>query len=204
MKMILIEGNIGAGKSTLTEKLAKELDVRVFYETVDDESKLAEYLKLYYQDRKRYALEFQFYMLSQRLKDHKAAIDHIWQTGQSCLFDRSVYSTHSFTKQNWLDGNISDLGYDNYLKLKEQMIDSMLAPHIVLYLKTTPERCLESIRARNRECEKDVSLQYLTKLHDRHEELMQEFMSRGSKVIDVEWDNFGKAIDVIKKLEAHV
>jgi len=87
MKMIIIEGNIGAGKSTLTKQLSEALNAKPFYEPVETNP----YLEKYYLDPKQFALPMQFYLMSNRYELHQEGIKHIWKTQQSCLFDRSIY-----------------------------------------------------------------------------------------------------------------
>ena len=113
MKMIIIEGNIGAGKSTLTKQLAEKLNARAFYEPVESNP----YLEDFYKDPKKYALPMQFYLMSVRYEMHQQGIEHTWRTGQTCIFDRSIYGDYVFAKKNWLDGNMSDLDFENYNKM---------------------------------------------------------------------------------------
>lgn len=186
MRLICIEGNIGAGKSTLTGQLAEHMRAKAFYEPVGDNP----FLERFYRDPKRYALDMQFWLMSRRFEQHEQAIRHIWQTGQSVIMDRSIYGDWVFAKKNWLDGNIDDVGYESYLHHREVMNRYLLAPHVVLYLDCKPEQCLTRIGDRGRSCEKTIPISYLQGLDDLHRELLIEMRKRGSKVVPLDWNEF--------------
>lgn len=184
MQLICIEGNIGAGKSTLTEQLAKEMGARAMFEPVDENPYLADF----YGDPARYALEMQFWLMSRRFKMHKQACNHIWETGQSVIMDRSIYGDWVFAKKNWQDGNISDVGYQSYLHHRHVMNSSLLVPHVMLFLEVHPELCQSRIATRGRKCERSVPLPYLEGLNVLHRELMLEMKQKGSTVIPFDWN----------------
>lgn len=184
-KLICIEGLIGVGKSTLTKALAEMLRAKPFFEPVEENP----YLELFYNNPKRYALEMQFWLMSQRFQMHEQAIRHVWQTGQSVIMDRSIYGDWIFAKKNWLDGNIEEVGYKSYLKHRDVMSRYLLTPHTVLWLRAHPTTCLDRIGSRGRDCEKMIPLEYLYGLHSLHAELMEEMRTRGSKVVTLDWDD---------------
>ncbi len=183
-QLICIEGNIGSGKSTLTKALSEMIGAAAMFEPVEENP----YLEKFYRDPKRYALEMQFWLMSQRFRMHQTAIKHIWETGQSVIMDRSIYGDWVFAKRNWLDGNIEEIGYDNYVKHREVMSQFLLIPHTVLWLNAHPTTCRDRIQTRGRNCEKTVPLDYLQGLHTLHIELMEQMRNRGSKVIGLDWD----------------
>lgn len=200
MKLIIIEGNIGVGKSTLTQKLANSLNAKAYYESVEDNP----YLELYYRDRAKYALSLQFYMMSQRYKQHLEAIQHCWITHQTCIFDRSIYGDHVFTKQNYLDSCVSELDYKNYLNMKDHVCNNLLPPHLAIYLKNDPDVSYRNIQERGRDCEKAIELSYLKALHERHSELMQELSAMGSNIIEIDWNDFKPLSYVLEKIKDYV
>ena len=129
--MIVIEGLIGVGKSTLTDDLGKTLGFKVFKEPVEDNP----YLEEYYKDPKRYALEMQFWLMSRRFQMHQEAIEFIWRTGKGVIMDRSIYGDAIFAKQNVTDGNINKIGYDNYMKMRDVMFRFLMVPQLTLFLE---------------------------------------------------------------------
>lgn len=194
--LVCIEGNIGVGKSTLTRQLAEALNAHAMFEPVNDNP----YLERFYSDPKRYALEMQFWLMSRRFEMHERAIRHIWQTGQTVVMDRSIYGDWVFAKKNWLDGNIDDIGYDAYLHHRQVMNRYLLVPHVVLSLEAEPKLCQGRIQERGRGCEKTIPIEYLRGLHELHRELALEMQSRGSRVVHVDWSNFGDVNDLVSKV----
>lgn len=197
MKMICIEGNIGAGKSTLSKQLAEQMGAQVFYEPTDDNP----YLDRYYHDPKRYALEMQFWLMSKRFEMHEVAIRHIWSTGQSVIMDRSIYGDWLFAKKNWEDGNIDNAGYESYLHHRDVMTRYLLTPHVMLFLEALPETCMDRIKERGRDCEKTIPLEYLYGLNRLHREFATEMEEMGSTVIRLDWGKYGDVSKVLKMVQ---
>lgn len=180
--------------------MARLLNYAAFYEPVETNP----YLEDFYRDPKRYALEMQWWFLSHRFRMHQEAIEHIWNTGQSVIMDRSIYGDAIFAKKNWLDGNISDLGYETYLKHRNMMIESkfLLVPHLTIYLESSPEVCQYRIeKIRKRDCENGIPIEYLKGLDDLYQELMIEMKQRGSNVVSINNDPFVTAEEVIDQLQ---
>jgi len=200
MKMIIIEGNIGAGKSTLTKQLSETLDAKPFYEPVETNP----YLDKYYQDPKKYALPMQFYLMSNRYELHQQGIEHIWKTQKSCIFDRSIYGDYIFAKRNWLDGNMSDIDFENYNKMRRVMFQNLMIPHVTLYLKNDPQVSYNNIANRCRDCEQTIPLEYLKGLDELYRELVYEMKGLGSTVIEIDWNEFRPLDYIMERLEGVV
>lgn len=198
--MIVVEGLIGAGKSTLTQQLSDHYKARPFFEPVASNP----YLSFYYQDPKKYALTMQFYLMSNRFDMHQKGIEHIWKTGEPCIFDRSIYGDYVFAKKNWLDGNMSELDLENYDKMRKVMFRFLMVPHITVYLKTDPEICLNRIKNRERVCESDIPIAYLKGLDDLYKELIYDLKRRGSKIITLDWNEFQPLEEVAAVLDPHI
>jgi deoxyadenosine/deoxycytidine kinase len=194
MKCIIIEGNIGVGKSTLTKQLADHYKGRAFYEPVNSNP----YLVKYYKDPKQYALPMQFYLMSNRFAQHQDGIEHIWKTHQSCFYDRSIYGDYVFAKRNWLDGNMSDLDFENYNKMRAVMFKNLMVPHVTIYLKNTPEVSHRNILNRSRGFEESIPLEYLRGLDSLYKELIYEMKELGSEVIELDWNEF-PSFDYVKE-----
>jgi len=198
--MIIIEGNIGAGKSTLTKQLSEHLNARPFYEPVESNP----YLTKYYEDPKQYALPMQFYLMSNRYELHLNGIEHIWKSQQNCVYDRSIYGDYIFAKRNWLDGNMSDLDFENYNKMRKVMFRSLMIPHVTIYLKNDPEICHRNIVNRSRDCEKSIPLEYLRGLDDLYKELVYEMRELGSQVVEIDWNEFRPLDYIMERLDGVV
>ncbi|MBF0440385.1 MAG: deoxynucleoside kinase [Oligoflexales bacterium] len=195
--LIIVEGNIGVGKSTLSRKLAEEYDFRLFEEGADTNADFKQYLSLYYREPSRYALEMQFWLLSTRFRQHQEAIEHIHNTGQCCIMDRSIYGDTVFAKRNYLDGNISRLGYDSYRKHRDVMLRFLMVPQLTIYLDAPSDVCLNRIAMRNRSAEAGIPITYLEGLSSLYKELLVELEERNSTVEIIDWSTF-QSVDVVK------
>lgn len=191
--LIIVEGLIGSGKSTLCEKLGETLNYKVMYEPVAENP----YLEKFYADPKRWALEMQYYLMSARFKMHQEAIDHIWKTGQSVIMDRSIYGDAVFCEKNYMDGNIDALGFRSYMYMRDVMFRFLMVPHITMYLNASPETCLNRIHSRGRDCEKGIPKPYLAGLDMLYQKLLIDLENRGSKIVRLDWEVFMSVFDIV-------
>lgn len=195
--MIIIEGLIGVGKSTLTNKLGKALNFDIMKEPVQENP----YLEDYYKDPKRYALEMQFWLMSRRFQMHQEAIETIWSKGRGVIMDRSIYGDAVFAQQNVDDGNIDKKGYENYIKMRDVMFRFLMTPQLTLYLKASPEKCQERISFRDRNCEQTIPTTYLKGLSKHYEKLLVELREKGSNIQVIDWESFKSTDDVLNILK---
>ena len=195
-EMLIIEGLIGVGKTTLSDNLGKELNYRVMHGSVDDNP----YLEKFYQDPKRYALEMQFWLMSRRFAMHREAIEHIWSTGQGVIMDRSIYGDAIFAKKNFQDGNIDETGYSNYLAMRDVMFRHLMVPQICLYLAADVNICQTRIAGRQRTCESNIPTEYLLGLNKLYQNLLEELRAKGSRVLTIDWNTFKDTSEVLIEL----
>lgn len=195
-QLIIIEGLIGIGKTTLTEKLGAHLGYKIMKEPVDENP----YLEKFYRDPQRYALEMQFWLMSRRFAMHQEAVEHIWRTGQGVIMDRSIYGDAIFAKKNHLDDNIDEMGYQNYLNMRDAMFRYLLVPHVAIFLQAPVDICLERIESRNRSCEQKIPRAYLEGLNSLYMELKLDLKSRGANVVGLDWSEFPAFSEVKKQL----
>jgi NADH dehydrogenase (ubiquinone) 1 alpha subcomplex subunit 10 len=193
-QMIIIEGNIGAGKSTLTDRLAKQLNGIPMYEPVESNPYLADF----YKDPKRYALEMQFWLMSKRYQLHLDAIEKVWREGKTVIMDRSIYGDFIFAKAHQVLGNIDEQGFANYMAMRNTMERTLLIPQVTIYLNVTVDNCLKRINERARGCETGITGDYLMVLEKIYRELMHDLKAKGSNVIDIDHNEF-KDVDYILK-----
>ena len=195
--LIILEGNIGSGKSTFSEKVGEMLNFKVFKEPVEENP----YLSKFYKDPKRWALEMQFYLMSHRYQQHQEAINHIWRTGQGAIMDRSIFGDAVFAKKNFIDGNIDEEGYANYMKMREAMTQHLMIPQVTIYLDVEPETCQKRISQRNRNCEQTIPIDYLNGLNSLYLDLLNELESKGSRIAKLNWNTFVPFSDVVGMLQ---
>ena len=196
-QLLIVEGVIGIGKTTLTEKLGASLGYLVMKEPVDENP----YLEKFYADPERYGLEMQFWLMSRRFAMHQEAVEHIWRTGQGVIMDRSIYGDATFAKKNHLDGNIDEMGYQNYMNMRDAMFRYLLVPHAMIFLHAPIDVCLRRIESRNRSCEQKIPADYLQGLHSLYMELKIELKQRGAKVLNLDWTEFPDFSDVLEELK---
>ena len=188
-KLIIIEGNIGVGKTTLSQKLATLLNYKLFLEPTSKNP----YLEKFYAEPKKYALKLQLWIFQQRLHIYIQAVRHIFDTEQGALLDRSVFSDKVFADVCFSDKNITSEGYAFYMGIRSRALKGLPVPHVTLYLDTEPEVCQLRIKMRGRSCEKGIPVSYLQSLHDAYQEFIGEMESMGSSVHKLDWTHFGEA-----------
>lgn len=187
-RIIILEGNISAGKSTLAGRLGKQLGYRVFFEPTTTNP----YLERYYKEPKVWGFEMQMWLLRQRFDTFIEALKYNVTTGNGVILDRSVWSDMVFAQKNHMDGNITDAQYAEYQAVRERMVAHLEAPHIVLYLDVSPEECFYRIhKVRGRACESGIPLEYLQGLDICYRNFLVDMSKRGSAIVRVPWENFG-------------
>jgi len=168
---VLVEGNIGCGKTTLLEHFSKFSDVKVIAEPVAKWRNLNGHnlLDLMYKDPERWSMPFQSYVQQTMLEVHLEQTDRPVK-----LIERSIYSArYCFVENLYRSGKIvgSELEvlshWFDYLT-KSPEID--LKIDLIIYLRTTPDKALERIHERNRGEETGIPLEYLQDLHQLHED----------------------------------
>ena len=195
--MIIIEGIIGAGKSTFVIELAKLIDGSLlFLEPVENSEN--PYLEFFYKDMARWGLEMQYYLMAQRFQMHREGIKQEWKNGKITIYDRSIYGDKAFADILHKDGFISDLGYNSYLLMRKAMEQELLVPQCTIFLKVDIETAIKRIQKRNRPCEKGIHADYLRKLERAYEPILEELRAKGSNVQIVDWNQDGLDFSKIK------
>ena len=177
--IISIEGNIGSGKSTLLEKLQhhfKNHKKIIFlkepvdeWESITDENGTS-MLKLFYQDQKQHSFSFQIMALITRMKLLKEAIKNNHES--IIITERSLYTDKMvFAKMLYDSKNIQLQNYKIYLNLFDTFAFDFHINHVI-YVNTSPEICYERIAKRSRDGESNISLEYLTKCHEYHTQML--------------------------------
>lgn len=169
MTVLVLAGTIGAGKSSLTEMLAEELNTQAFYESVDDNK----VLPLFYENPQKYAFLLQIYFLNKRFDSIKKALSH-----NNNVLDRSIYEDSLLFHLN------ADLGradetevevYDDLLQNMLEEIDSLSfkkRPDLLIHVKVSFDKMLERIQKRGRIYEQ---LDYDPSLYDYYKELNSRY-----------------------------
>ena len=162
---IAIAGNIGSGKSTLTQLLAKHYGWEPRYESVDKNP----YLEDYYRDIHRWSFNLEVYFLKERFRDLLA----IAESQHSIIQDRTIYEgVYVFMQNNKAMGNLSDRDYETYMELFEQMMSMVRVPDLMIYLRASVPHLVANIQKRGREYEQTIQLDYLRNLNERYDDFI--------------------------------
>jgi deoxycitidine/deoxyadenosine/deoxyguanosine kinase len=171
-KTLSIEGNIGAGKSTFLSLVDRWLDTQVVYEPHTKWQEIGgdNLLEKFYNDTSRWAYTFQTYAFISRVVEQEN-FSRISDKAVQIL-ERSVYSDrYCFAKNCFQMGTMNALEWKLYQEWFSWLVGTFVRPlDGFIYLKTDPEICYKRLLKRNRSEEKEVSLDYLKMIHDKHEQ----------------------------------
>lgn len=175
---IAVSGNIGSGKTTLTEKLAKHYGWKAEFETVDENP----YLPDFYEDMKRWAFHLQVYFLNSRFNQ----IKKIQVSETPTIQDRTIYEdAYIFAANLYKSKLLTDRDYENYQSLFRSMISHVKAPDLLIYLKADIPKLVGQIEKRGRSYETAMRIDYLKNLNTHYEEWIANYSEGKLLIIDV-------------------
>lgn len=167
-RFVAIAGNIGVGKSTLTELLSKRLGWEPFFEAVNDNP----YLSDFYDDMERWSFHSQIYFLSRRLRHHWQLL----QRNDSVVQDRTVYEdAEVFARNLYRQGSMDSRDYSSYCELYDVVTTVLPPPDLIVYLRASVSTLRERIRRRGRPYERSIEMPYLERLSQLYEVWIREF-----------------------------
>ena len=167
-KLILVAGNIGSGKTSLTERIGDRLGWRTSFESVMDNP----YLPNFYKDMKTWSFHLQVYFLGHRADQQiEMANDP-----RSAIIDRSIYEdAYIFSRALHQMGNLSELDYQTYLNVFNLLVPTLPVPSMLIYLKCPVSVLMQRIHQRGRDMESSISTDYLTLLETFYDDWMNNF-----------------------------
>ena len=176
---IAVAGNIGSGKSTLTELLARHYGWEARFEAVDHNP----YLEDYYRDIQRWSFNLEVYFLKERFRD----LLDISKANHTIIQDRTIYEgVYVFMENNKDMGHLSQRDYETYMELFEQMMNSVRLPDLMIYLRASVPHLVGNIQKRGRGYEQTMQLEYLENLNRRYDDFI--YNRYGGKVMTVDKD----------------
>ncbi|GGE97864.1 Deoxyadenosine/deoxycytidine kinase [Chishuiella changwenlii] len=176
---IAIAGNIGAGKTTLTNLLAKQYNWTAQFEDVETNP----YLDDFYNDMGKWAFNLQIYFLGSRFNQVK----EIRESGKDIIQDRTIYEDAHIFASNLNDmGLLSTRDYNNYLRVFGLMTSFVEAPDLLIYLKASIPTLVAQIQKRGRDYENSISIDYLSRLNEKYDNWIDNYKEGKVLVVDVD------------------
>ncbi|MEA3337361.1 MAG: deoxynucleoside kinase [Chloroflexota bacterium] len=167
-RLVLVAGNIGAGKTSLTERLGARLGWRTSFESVADNP----YLPDFYADMRQWSFHLQIFFLGHRAEHHLGLAN----SPDSAIADRSIYEdAHIFARALHHLGNLSERDYEAYRRLYGLVVAGLPRPDLLLFLDAPVPVLVDRIRRRGRDIESGISPEYLALLESFYDDWIQSF-----------------------------
>jgi deoxyadenosine/deoxycytidine kinase len=167
-RFILVAGNIGSGKTSLTERLGARLKYVTAYESVNDNP----YLGDFYENMPAWSFHLQIFFLGHRAEQHRA----LAQGPANAICDRSIFEDYYiFARALQALGHLADRDFAASERLFKLVVDHLPPPDLLLYLKASTPTLLDRIRQRGREIESGISGEYLSLLNRLYDEWLADF-----------------------------
>jgi deoxyadenosine/deoxycytidine kinase len=167
-RLIVVAGNIGTGKTSLTERIGARLGWKTAFESVSDNP----YLPDFYRDMKTWSFHLQVFFLGHR-SDQYLELAH---EPVSAILDRSIYEdAYIFARALHHMGNLTERDYKAYRKLYELVVKNLPSPDLLIYLRAPIDILMKRIQERARNIETGISAEYLTLLDSYYDDWLQNF-----------------------------
>ncbi|MGA9237495.1 deoxynucleoside kinase [Robiginitalea sp.] len=198
---IAVAGNIGAGKTTLTELLAKHYKWEAHFEDVVDNP----YLDDFYTQMARWSFNLQIYFLNTRYRQ----ILKIRESGKNVIQDRTIYEdAFIFAPNLHAMGLLTNRDFQNYISLFNLMESLVQPPDLLIYLRSSIPNLVNQIHKRGREYESSISIDYLSRLNERYEAWAEGYEVGKLLIVNVDdldfVDNPEHLGEVINKIDAEI
>jgi len=167
-RLVVVAGNIGVGKTSLTERIGTRLGWKTAYESVDNNP----YLSDFYADMRKWAFHLQVFFLGHRAEQYLRYAE----MRSSAILDRSIYEdAYIFARALHQMGNLNERDYYSYLKVFQILVEKLPPPDLLIFLRAPVSVLMERIHNRARDMETGISSQYLSLLETYYDDWMQTF-----------------------------
>lgn len=198
---VAIAGNIGAGKTTLTQLLAKHYKWEAQLEDVVDNP----YLDDFYNQMERWSFNLQVYFLNSRFRQ----VLQIRESGKNIIQDRTIYEdANIFAPNLHAMGLLTNRDFENYSSLFGLMESLVQSPDLIIYLRSSIPNLVSQIHKRGRDYENSISIDYLSRLNERYEAWIHGYTKGKLLIIDVDDLDFVENEEdlgfIITKIDAEI
>jgi deoxyadenosine/deoxycytidine kinase len=200
-KHIAVAGNIGAGKTTLTEALSKHYKWIPQFEDVENNP----YLNDFYDEMPRWSFNLQIYFLNSRLNQ----LLEIERGSATIIQDRTIYEDANIFAPNLHDmGLMSKRDFDNYYSFFQTLKSMVKPPDLLIYLQASVPTLVGQIQKRGREYEENIRLDYLKKLNEYYSKWIESYREGPLLIINVDQNKFAERSEdmgeIINKVDAQL
>ena len=200
-KHIAVAGNIGAGKTTLTEMLSKHYRWIPHFEDVDQNP----YLFDFYEDMPRWSFNLQIYFLNSRLTQ----LLEISRGTETVIQDRTIYEDAYIFAPNLHEmGLMSKRDYDNYYDFFQTLRQMVQPPDLLIYLQASVPTLVGQIQKRGREYEENIRLDYLKRLNEYYSKWIEGYQEGPLLIVNVDKTKFAEDEEdfgqIIRKIDSQI
>ncbi len=193
---IAIAGNIGSGKTSLTEILSKRFGITAHYEDIDNP-----YIGDFYKDMNRWSFNLQVYFLGSRIKQSREALS----LSGDLIQDRTIYEDAYIFADNLHEmGLMSSRDFDTYMKLFSLSEGLIQQPDLLIYLKASVPTLKSQIQKRGRAYEMSIDEEYLRRLNAKYDNWIENIYTGEVLVVDIDKYDFILNPEIVERIEQKI